>query len=156
MVIKVAKVKMDSKSTCYCHLVQLLRDTSYLLNQTYIVHWNLMGGKFYSIHKLTQEIYEEMQDGLDVIAEHLRSLDISTPMTVEDLNNAVMQPIPESCFDQDGMIRALAVNHNSLAESFNLLAEEAEAMQDQLTLDLAIERGRVHKKFQWLLKSNLG
>jgi hypothetical protein len=29
-------------------------------------------------------------------------------------------------------------------------------MQDQLTLDLAIERGRVHKKFQWLLKSNLG
>jgi len=156
MVIKVAKVKMDSKSTCYCHLVQLLRDTSYLLNQTYIVHWNLMGGKFYSIHKLTQEIYEEMQDGLDVIAEHLRSLDISTPMTVEDLNNAVMQPIPESCFDQDGMIRALAVNNNSLAESFNLLAEEAEAMQDQLTLDLAIERGRAHKKFQWLLKSNLG
>jgi starvation-inducible DNA-binding protein len=156
MVIKVAKVKMDSKSTCYCHLVQLLRDTSYLLNQTYIVHWNLMGGKFYSIHKLTQKIYEEMQDGLDAIAEHLRSLDISTPMTVEDLNNAVMQPIPESCFDQDGMIRALAVNNNSLAESFNLLAEEAEAMKDQLTLDLAIERGRVHKKFQWLLKSNLG
>jgi starvation-inducible DNA-binding protein len=156
MVIKMAKVKMDSKSTCYCHLVQLLRDTSYLLNQTYIVHWNLMGGKFYSIHKLTQEIYEEMQDGLDTIAEHLRSLDISTPMTVEDLNNAVMQPIPESCFDQDGMIRALAMNNNSLAESFNLLAEEAEAMQDQLTLDLAIERGRVHKKFQWLLKSNLG
>ncbi len=156
MVIKMAKVKIDSKSTCYCHLVQLLRDTSYLLNQTYIVHWNLMGGKFYSIHKLTQKIYEEMQDGLDAIAEHLRSLDISTPMTVEDLNNAVMQPIPESCFDQDGMIRALAVNNNSLAESFNLLAEEAEAMQDQLTLDLAIERGRVHKKFQWLLKSNLG
>jgi starvation-inducible DNA-binding protein len=156
MVIKMAKVKMDSKSTCYCHLVQLLRDTSYLLNQTYIVHWNLMGGKFYSIHKLTQEIYEEMQDGLDTIAEHLRSLDISTPMTVEDLNNAVMQPIPESCFDQDGMIRALAMNNNSLAESFNLLAEEAEAMQDQLTLDLAIERGRAHKKFQWLLKSNLG
>jgi starvation-inducible DNA-binding protein len=156
MVTKMAKLKMDSKSTCYCHLVQLLRDTSYLLNQTYIVHWNLMGGKFYSIHKLTQEIYEEMQDGLDTIAEHLRSLDIATPMTVEDLNNAMMEPIPESCFDQDGMIRALAINNNSLAQSFNVLAEEAEAMKDQLTLDLAIERGRAHKKFQWLLKSNLG
>jgi DNA-binding ferritin-like protein len=31
----------------------------------------------------------------------------------------------------------------------------AEAMGDQLTLDLAVERGRAHKKFQWLLKSNL-
>jgi len=156
MVTKMAKTKMDPKSTCYCHLVQLLRDTSYLLNQTYIVHWNIMGGKFYSIHKLTQEIYEEMQGGLDTIAEHLRSLDISTPMSVEDLNNSVMQPIPDSCFDQDGMIRALAVNNNSLAESFHLLAEEAEAMQDQFTLDLAVERGRAHKKFQWLLKSTLG
>lgn len=147
---------MDSKSTCYCHLVQLLRDTSYLLNQTYIVHWNLMGSKFYSIHKLTQEIYEELQGGLDVIAEHIRSLDISTPLSVEDLNRSMIEEIPTNCFDQDGMIRTLAVNNNALAESFNLLAEEAEAMKDQLTLDLAIERGRVHKKFQWLLKSNLG
>lgn len=147
---------MDPKSTCYCHLVQLLRDTSYLLNQTYIVHWNLMGGKFYSIHKLTQEIYEEMQEGLDVVAEHIRSLDISTPMSVEDLNRAEMLDLPESCFDQDGMIRVLATNQNALAESFNMLAEEAEILKDQLTLDLAIERGRAHKKFQWLLKSTLG
>lgn len=151
-----AKVKMDPKSACYCHLVQLLRDTSYLLNQTYIIHWNLMGSKFYSIHKLTQEIYEELQDGLDVIAEHIRSLDISTPLSVEDLNRSMIEEVPTNCFDQDGMIRTLAVNHNTLAESFNLLAEEAEAMKDQLTLDLAIERGRAHKKFQWLLKSNLG
>jgi len=151
-----AKIKMDPKSACYCHLVQLLRDTSYLLNQTYIVHWNLMGGKFYSIHKLTQEIYEEMQEGLDTVAEHIRSLDISTPMSVEDLNNAQMLDLPESCFDQDGMIRVLATNQNALAESFNMLAEEAEILKDQLTLDLAIERGRAHKKFQWLLKSNLG
>jgi starvation-inducible DNA-binding protein len=156
MVKKAVKVKMDVKTTCYCHLVQLLRDTSHLLNQTYIVHWNLMGSKFYSIHKLTQEIYEEMQDGLDVIAEHLRSLDISTPMNVEDLNKSDLGGIPESCFDQDGMIRALAINNNLLAESFNELAEEAEVLGDQLTLDLAVERGRAHKKFQWLLKSTLG
>ena len=150
-----AKVKMEPKAVCYCHLVQLLRDTSHLLNQTYIVHWNLMGSKFYSMHKLTQEIYEEMQDGLDTIAEHLRSLDISTPMSVEDLNSSSMSAIPESCFDQDGMIRVLAINNNALAESFNQLAEEAEVLKDQLTLDLAVERGRAHKKFQWLLKSNL-
>jgi len=115
-----------------------------------------MGSKFYSIHKLTQEIYEELQDGLDVIAEHIRSLDISTPLSVEDLNHSMIEEVPTNCFDQDGMIRTLAVNNNTLAESFNLLAEEAEAMKDQLTLDLAIERGRAHKKFQWLLKSNLG
>ena len=35
------------------------------------------------------------------------------------------------------------------------LSKEAEAIGDQLTMDLAAERGRAHKKQQWLLKSNL-
>ena len=55
--------KPDKKEVCYCHLVQLLRATSHLLNQTYIVHWNLIGTKFYSIHLLTEDIYKEMQKG---------------------------------------------------------------------------------------------
>lgn len=145
----------DQKQTCYCHLVQLLRDTSYLLNLTYIVHWNVMGSKFYSIHKLTKKIYEEMQEGLDVIAEHIRSMDIKTPTTVEDLNNSLMISLPDNCFDQEGMIASLATNYNNMAASFELLAEESEEMNDQLTMDLAIERARACKKHQWLLKSNL-
>ena len=146
---------MDKKTSCYTALVQALRDTSYLLNQTYIVHWNLMGTKFYSIHKLTQDMYEELQDGLDTVAEHLRSLDIAAPKTVEDLNFSNLSKLPEDCFDQDGLIGALATNANELAERFNDIAAQAETIGDQLTLDLAIERGRAHKKFQWLLKSNL-
>lgn len=114
-----------------------------------------MGTKFYAIHKLTQEMYGELQDGLDTIAEHLRSMDIAAPKTVEDLNYSSMAPLPEDCFDQDGLISALAANTDALAEKFVALAAQSEAIGDQLTLDLAVERGRVHKKFQWLLKSNL-
>ena len=147
--------KMDKKGACYTALVQTLRDTSYLLNQTYIVHWNLMGTKFYSIHKLTQEIYEELQGGLDTVAEHLRSLDIAAPKSVEDLNYSNLSPLPDDCFDQDGLITTLAANTDMLAEKFAAVAAQAEAIGDQLTLDLAVERGRAHKKAQWLLKSNL-
>lgn len=150
-----AKVTPEMKQSCYCNLIQTLRDTSYLLNQTYIVHWNLMGSKFYSIHKLTQSIYEEMQEGLDVIAEHIRSMNIKTPTSVEDLNKSIMLSLSEDCFDQEGMIATLAQNYNSLAENFVSLAEESEKIGDQLTLDLAVERGRANKKQQWLLKSNL-
>ena len=147
--------KIDKKGACYVALVQALRDTSYLLNQTYIVHWNLMGTKFYSIHKLTQEIYEELQGGLDTIAEHLRSMDIAAPKSVEDLNYSTMAALPEDCFDQDGLISVLASNTDMLAEKFHAISLQAEAISDQFTLDLAVERGRAHKKAQWLLKSNL-
>lgn len=151
-----AKIQPEKVTACYSCLVQCLRDTIYLYNQTLLVHWGLMGGKFYSIHKLTQEIYEEMQEGADTIAEHIRSLDIATPKTVEDLVYSTMPAVSlDNCFDQESIIRQLATNQNLLAEKFTNLASMAEAMDDQLTLDLAVERGRVHKKFQWLLKSNL-
>ena len=148
--------KQNKEEVCYCHLVQLLRATSHLLNQTYIVHWNLIGSKFYSVHLLTEDIYKEMQDGLDTVAEHIRSLNISTPFCVMDLNEAKeLDPLPHDCFAQDKMISVLASNYNKLAESFSLLSEEAESIGDQLTMDLAAERGRAHKQQQWLLKSNL-
>lgn len=156
MVTKMVKMKEDAKSSCYCHLVQCLRDSMHLYQQTLLVHWGLMGSKFYDIHKLTQMIYEEMQEGIDVIAEHIRSLDIATPKTVEDLTYSTLPTIPlEDCFNQDVIIAQLAANHNSLAMRFEELAAKSEAMGDQLTLDVGVERGRVHKKFQWLLKATL-
>lgn len=157
MVKLMAKPQTNKTSACYSHLVQCLRDSMHLYQQTLLVHWGLMGGKFYQIHTLTQMIYEEMADGLDVIAEHIRSLDIATPKTVEDLTYSNLPAVPlEDCFKQERIISQLATNHNSLADRFQELATMAEALDDQLTLDLAVERGRVHKKFQWLLKANLG
>lgn len=149
------KKTTDKSHSCYCSLVQLLRDSTYVYHQTTIVHWNLMGGKFFSIHKLTEMIYEEMQEGIDTVAEHIRSLNISAPKSVEDLLYSDFPKLPENCFDQNGLIFQLAENHNKLAENCETLAAEAEKMKDQLTLDLAVERGRAHKKFQWLLKSTL-
>lgn len=148
--------KLDKKAICYCHLIQLLRGTSHVLNQTYIVHWNVMGSKFYQLHLLTERIYKEMQEGLDVVAEHIRSLDIKTPFCVMDLNQAKeMDPLPDDCFKQEELIETLASNYEQLATSFDLLAKEAESIGDQLTMDLAAERGREHKKQRWMLKSSL-
>jgi len=128
----------------------------HLYQQTLLVHWGMMGSKFYQIHTLTQMIYEEMQEGLDVIAEHIRSLNIATPKTVEDLTYSNLPSIPlDDCFNQQGIISQLASNHDTVAGYFQELATLSEAMGDQLTLDLAVERGRAHKKFQWLLKANL-
>lgn len=151
-----AKMQPEKTTACYCHLVQCLRDSMHVYQQTLLVHWGLMGGKFYSIHNLTKEIYEDMQGGNDTIAEHIRSLDIATPKTVEDLIYSNMPGVPmDNCFDQEAIIRQLATNHNLLATKFQELATMSEAIGDQLTLDLGVERGRSHKKFQWLLKSSL-
>lgn len=75
---------------------------------------------------------------------------------MEDLVYSTLPSIPlENCFDQEAIIRQLSTNQNLLAERFCDLASMAESVGDQLTLDLAVERGRSHKKFQWLLKATL-
>ena len=151
-----AKTTTDKTTPCYCHLTQCLRDSIYVYHQTQLVHWNLMGGKFYQIHLLTERIYQEMEDGNDTIAEHIRSIDIATPKTVEDLIYSTMPEVPlDSCFNQEAIILQLATNHNLLAQKFEELIKMSEQIGDQLTLDLGVERGRVHKKNQWLLKANL-
>jgi starvation-inducible DNA-binding protein len=151
-----AKTTTDKTTPCYCHLTQCLRDSIHVYHQSQLVHWNLMGNKFYQLHLLTERIYQEMEDGNDAIAEHIRSLDIATPKTVEDLIYSTMPEVPlDSCFNQEGIILQLATNHNLLAKKFEELAKMSEQIGDQLTLDLGVERGRVHKKNQWLLKANL-
>ena len=115
-----------------------------------------MGGKFYQLHLLTERIYQEMEEGNDTIAEHIRSLDISTPKTVEDLVYSTMPEVSlDNCFNQENIILQLATNHNLLAQKFEELIKMSEQIGDQLTVDLGVERGRVHKKNQWLIKSNL-
>ena len=157
MVKKLTKADSNLKTDCYCRLVQCLRDTNYLYQQTLLVHWGLMGSKFYQIHLLTQKIYEELQEAVDKIGEHIRSLDIATPKTVEDYSYSDLPPVPlGDCFKQELIIAQLASNHNELGERFQELAAMSESLGDHLTVDLAGERGRAHKTFQWLLKSNLG
>ncbi len=146
----------DKKTSCYCLLVQCLRDSVNVYHQTQLVHWGLMGGKFYEIHLLTEKIYREMEEGIDTIAEHIRSLGIATPKTVMDLTYSNMPELPfEDCFNQEKIILQIAANHDTLACNFNDLITESNLIGDQLTLDLGVERARVHKKNQWLLKSNL-
>ena len=67
------------------HLVQCLRDSVMVQNQTQIVHWGLIGSKFYQVHLLTGDIQTEMIEGIDDVAEHIRSINVMTPSSVGDL-----------------------------------------------------------------------
>ena len=138
------------------HLVQCLRDSVFVLNQTQVVHWGLLGSKFYQIHLLTGDIQTEMVEGIDNIAEHIRSINVMTPSSVGDLLSSRIKDIDISDpFDQDKIILDLSVAHDMLDSCFEELAKYAGVIGDDLTQDLAVERGRVHKKNQWHLRATM-
>ena len=77
-------------------VVQCLRDSIFVLETTRLVHWGLNGSKFYQIHLLTGDIQDEMHAGVDAIAEHARSINVMTPLGVENLLRTRMQEIDMS------------------------------------------------------------
>ena len=138
------------------HLVQCLRDSVMVLHQTQLIHWGLLGSKFYQIHLLTGDIQTEMVEGIDNIAEHIRSINIMTPASVADLLSSRIKDIDiTDPFDQDKIILDLSVAHDMLASCFEELAKYAGMIGDDLTQDMAADRGREHKKHQWHLRSTL-
>ena len=138
------------------HLVQCLRDSVMVQNQTQIVHWGMLGSKFYQVHLLTGDIQSEMVEGIDNIAEHIRSINVMTPASVMDLLSSRIKDINiNDPFDQDKIILDLSIAHDMLASFFEELARYADTIGDNLTQDLAVERGRVHKKNQWHLRATM-
>jgi len=138
------------------HLVQCLRDSVMVQNQTQIVHWGILGSKFYQVHLLTGDIQSEMVEGIDNIAEHIRSVNVMTPASVMDLLSSRIKDINiNDPFDQDKIILDLSIAHDMLASFFEELARYADTIGDNLTQDLAVERGRVHKKNQWHLRATM-
>ena len=126
-------------------VIQVLRDSMFVLEQTRLVHWGINGSKFYQIHA-----------GVDTIAEHARSINIMTPLSVNNLFSTRIQEIDMSNpYDEDKIILELSVVHDMLASLFEELAKYAGMIGDDLTQDMAADRGREHKKHQWHLRSTL-
>lgn len=61
-----------------------LADTFSLYMKTLGVHWNAVGPVFYTLHKMTQEQYEDMEDAVDAIAERIRAIGHPAPAGFAD------------------------------------------------------------------------
>ena len=156
MNIPIHKVNPKDKEYVDQLIVQSLRDSIFVLAQTRLVHWGINGPKFYQIHLLTEEIQDEMHKGVDEVAEHIRSINLMTPLAVDDLMSSRINQIDMSDpYDEEKLVLELSVVHDMLAGYFEELAKYSGMLGDELTQGLAVDRARKHKKYQWHLRSSL-
>ena len=121
--------------------LQQLLDTSYqTLAITQNLHWNIEGANFYSVHKLTEEIYDEQFEAIDEIAERLRALG----------HKALINNVSAS---SEATVEDAIAAQNTAAQAAQEVIEAAGATEDEGTTDLAIVRQQTHQKFAWMLKS---
>ncbi len=118
-------------------------------------HWNVRGMSFGPLHQLFQTIYEDHFTAQDDLAERVRAIDMVAGGSVAAMLARSKVADHEGTGDAVAMIRALLAAEETLAATMAGIADVSEAQGDLLTQDLAVERGRVHDKFAWMLRAHL-
>jgi starvation-inducible DNA-binding protein len=132
----------------------VLADTFVLYMKTYAVHWNYKGSKFFSVHKLTEEHYEELADAIDAIAERIRSKGDEAPISLQNiLRNADLKEIQQA--EDDIALDELVEGHVLLAKRAKQAAGVCELEGDLYSNDMMIGRIGAHEKAAWMLRSFL-
>jgi starvation-inducible DNA-binding protein len=118
-------------------------------------HWNVTGMAFGPLHALFQEIYEDHFVGQDDLAERIRALgETAEGKLATHLDRSKVEEGDEHASDKE-MIRHLAEAQETISATLAGLGALAAQHGDARTEDLAIERGRIHDKFAWMLRAHL-
>tara|TARA_Y100001980_G_C14523398_1_gene298807 strand:- start:353 stop:1096 length:744 start_codon:yes stop_codon:yes gene_type:complete len=138
-------------------LRKLLADTYILYIATQNAHWNVIGNDFPQLHQLFQTQYEELQEAVDKLAEHIRTYKFASPGSAREfLELTSVEEIAPDTTDSSSLIQALLDGHNAVIATATELGEAADDIDAIDTENLAAERIEAHKKATWMLQSTLG
>ena len=102
-----------------------LADAYVLYHQLHKHHWNVEGAEFRDIHVFLQEVYEDVEDAADEIAERLQALGGVPHANMTTLaENATVEPEDEDVYD----IRT------SLANDLEMMGEMIEHTRQHIEL----------------------
>lgn len=137
------------------HLETLIADSYALMAQTHLAHWNVEGTDFFQLHTAFEGQYTELFEAVDMIAEHLRTLEAYAPGGLGMLDDLSGVGRMERRLTGKDYVAHLVEFHESLVANAKTGRQAAGDAGDTETEDLFIERIRVHEKAIWMLRSYL-
>jgi len=145
----------NHRKTIAVGLSQVLADSYKLMLKIHNYHWNVVGPNFYTIHKMTEEQYNELFAAIDDIAERIRAIGFLAPGTfaVYDKLSTIKDGNME--LDAEAMLQDLVDSHITVAHTAKAVAMKADDYHDLVSADMLTKRIETHEKFAWLLQSML-
>lgn len=132
---------------------KVLADTFALYLKSHNFHWNVEGPNFPQYHSFFGDLYEELHDSVDTIAEQIRALDSYSPgsftrfLELTQIEDELNVP---SCLE---MARKLYNDNEIVLITLNLAFKLASEFDQQGLADFLAGRIDTHKKHAWMLRS---
>ena len=135
-------------------LGKVLADSYTLYLKTHNFHWNVRGPHFHALHNLFEEQYTELAMAVDAIAERIRALGVDAPGSYRqfDTLNSI-EEAPDAPPPALEMAATLAHDHEAVAKTCRAALEVAEENEDEVSVDMMVQRMTVHDKAAWMLRA---
>lgn len=148
-------VDADQRREIADKLANTLADEYRLRLNVQGLHWNVEGPLFYSVHKLTEEQYEEIAASIDTIAERIRALGLPAPQTLTEFSKrSAVEDLPEK-LELKKRIERLVTDYELAASRAAQAVKLAEQYGDIKTADLLTERIGVYDENAWMLRATI-
>ena len=140
-----------------CQLLnQRLADGVDLLTQIKQAHWNVKGPNFIGLHKLFDEIHEDVREYVDSIAERVAQLGgIAEGTARVAASRSRLEEYPLDIADGVAHVRALSRALSTFGRDVRLAIDEADTLNDADTADLFTEVSRGIDKWLWMVEAHL-
>ncbi len=137
-------------------LNQSLADTFDLMSQTKQAHWNVKGKDFYQLHLLFDDIAEEVEGFVDLIAERITSLGGYACGTARmAAENSSLPEYPTDVVHGMEHVAALVERFAIYCANVRRDIDETDKLGDPSTADLYTEVSRVVDKRLWFLEAHI-
>ena len=119
-------------------------------------HWNVKGMEFIALHKLFDELAEDIERQADIVAERITALGGTAHGTIHDaVQNTILEAYPPHIFKAQDHLRALAKNFAVTAHHAREKIAESEKLGDTATSDIYIDLTRLLDKILWFVEAHL-
>lgn len=118
-------------------------------------HWNVTGMAFGPLHELFQTVYEDHFVAQDDLAERIKALDCHAEGTLAGMIARSKVTEHDGHQTDKEMLRIMQDAQVQLSTTLSGVEHIAAEHGDTLTEDLAVERGRIHEKFAWMMRAHL-
>ncbi|NLN50528.1 MAG: DNA starvation/stationary phase protection protein [Acholeplasmataceae bacterium] len=114
-------------------------------------HWFVKGKQFYRVHELLDDMYVEIADTYDEVAERMLMIGLKPVATLKD--SLALANIKEATGNEttDEMVKNVLADYEHLNEEFGLALKAAEEADDDVTADLFTTVRAVFQKHIWML-----
>jgi len=155
------KTKNDIPEKTRGTLVELLNarlsDSVDLMHQAKQAHWNVKGPAFIALHKLFDEIVDQAEEYMDLIAERVVQLGGVAEGTIQYASKHTgLKQYPDNISDQRDHVEALSSALAAYGKSIRHAIDQSDELGDKDTADIFTEISRGADKYLWFVEAHLG